>query len=68
MNYKELHIFTIHGSTFSFINVTSFNANETLITFAFTAQSNGGSKQAKFYVKNVAGFTTAERVEVSEKA
>jgi hypothetical protein len=58
MNYSKVHIFTQHGATYSFKDVTDFNQNETVVSFTFTAQSDGQVKRAVFFVKCIVGFTT----------
>jgi len=58
MKLKKVHIFTQHSSTYTFLNVSNFNSNEQVITFDFTAQSDGNAKKAVFFVKCIAGFTT----------
>jgi hypothetical protein len=59
--YKKLHIFTLNGQTYTFKAVREFNFNESVITFTFTAQSDGMTKRGLFFVKNIAGFTYEER-------
>ena len=54
---KKFHIFTQHGSTFTFKDLTSFNENESVLTFTFTSQKDGTEKHGTIYVKNIVGFT-----------
>ena len=52
-----LHLFTRDGKTFTFNNVTDFTYNESMLTFSFTAKSDGKKKTGTFFVQNLAGFT-----------
>ena len=54
---KKLHIFTQHGATYTFTNLTVFTENESVITFTFTSQKDGTEKNGTFYMKNIVGFT-----------
>lgn len=60
MNCKKVSIFTHTGATYTFLDVVDFKTNESVITFGFTAQSDGNVKRAVFYVKNVVGVTCLE--------
>ena len=53
----KLHIFTQHGATYTFTNLTSFAENESNITFTFVSQKDGTEKFGSFIVKNIVGYT-----------
>ena len=54
---KKLHIFTQHGATYTFMDLTDFQENESVLTFTFTSAKDGTEKHGTFYVKNIVGFT-----------
>lgn len=54
---SKLHIFTHHGATYTFKDLTSFNENESVITFSFTSQKDGTEKFGTFFVENIVGYT-----------
>lgn len=60
MKYKKVHIFTQHGSTYTFLNVFNFSFNVTALRFEFTAQSDGNPKTATFFVACIAGFSVMD--------
>ena len=53
----KLHIFTQHGATYTFKDLTSFNENESVLIFSFTSQKDGTEKFGTIYVKNIVGYT-----------
>ena len=53
----KLHIFTQHGATYTFHNLTAFAENESNITFSFTSEKDGTEKKGSFIVKNIVGYT-----------
>lgn len=46
------------GKTFTFKDVDDLNENQTVIEFTYKAMSDGNFKQGKFYVANIAGWST----------
>ena len=56
-SFRKVHIFTKEGNTFTFHDVFNFALSESVVTFNFSAQSDGHLKHAVFFVKNIAGFT-----------
>lgn len=60
--YEKLHIFTKNGRTFTFLKVTFTASNETAMVFTYLAQSDGEKKVGTFFVRNIAGFSTTERL------
>jgi hypothetical protein len=55
-----LHLFTRHGSTFTFHDVTNLTTNETTIAFDYAAQSDGKTKHGTFFVTGLAGWSCHE--------
>ena len=53
----KLHIFTHYGATYTFKDLTSFNENESCITFSFISAKDGTKKHGTIYVKNIVGYT-----------
>ena len=54
---SKLHIFTQTGATYTFKELTSFNENESVITFSFLSQKDNTEKFGTFFVKNIVGYT-----------
>jgi len=57
VQFSKLHIFTIHGKTFTFFNVIMLEGNETCLNFTYSAQSDGQAKEGTFWLNNMAGFS-----------
>ncbi len=58
-----VHIFTVHGKTFTFKDVTNILVNESAITFDYVAMSDEREKKATFFVANLAGYSRANQLE-----
>jgi hypothetical protein len=53
--YDTICLFMTTGRTYTFKRVTILSDNETAITFAYSAMSDGKLKHAIFYKTHVAG-------------
>ena len=56
--FNLLHLFTVHGSTFTFKNGTIYIDNETMLVFCYSATSDGKLKTGVFQKRNLAGYST----------
>jgi hypothetical protein len=54
---NKFHIFTSHGHTFTFHDADIININETILKITYVAQSDGVSKEALFFTKNIVGYS-----------
>lgn len=51
-------IFLVSGSTFTFKNVSLILDNETVLSFNYTAMSDGRTKSVVFFKSGIAGHST----------
>jgi hypothetical protein len=58
--YAQLTVFTKEGKTFTFRTIGTLTTNEYCITFTYQAMSDGRWKTGRFYVENLAGYSTTE--------
>lgn len=63
---RELIIFTIAGSTFSFKNVDNFNLGSDHISFSYSGQLTGRRNRATFYHISMAGYSWLGELEKEE--
>ncbi len=54
---EGIHLFTNYGATYTFKNVTNVVTNENIVSFNYSAMSDGRDKHGTFFTKNLAGFT-----------
>ena len=61
LHFSKLHIFTQHGSTYTFLNGEILTFNESSLVFLYEAESDGCMKQANFWVKQICGYSLVEK-------
>ena len=63
-NFSSICIFTEAGRTYTFRNVSLIIDNETVITFIYSAMSDGLRKEGTFYKNRIVGISLTEMQQV----
>ena len=62
--YSIICIFTHYGRTYTFKDITIVCSNETMLSFSYTAMSDGKMKTANFPKANLCGWSVTEKEEI----
>ena len=61
LQFEKLHLFTVAGGTFKFLNGEILQFNDKVLVFAYRSESDGDIKQGNFWTSKLFGYSVVEK-------